>query len=124
MRFLTFIYRALADFTFLAVVYFSLNFMEQYNKRAILAFIVLAYSAMRAVSVLRSFHFYHQIERLEVEARRLVNAITEGGANSPLRKQTINDVSGPRRDNEIKAYMDLFFLALVVLLCVAKIVTN
>jgi hypothetical protein len=124
MRFLTFIYRALADFAFLAAVYFSLNFIEQYNKRAILAFIVLAYTAMRAVSVLRSFHFYHQVERLEVEARRLVNAITEGGANSPLKKQTINDVSGPRRDNELKAYMDLFFLALVVLLCVAKIVSN
>lgn len=124
MSFLTFIYRAVADFAFLAVVYFSLNFMEKYHDRAILAILVLAYTAMRAVSVLRSFHFYHQIERLEVEARRLVNAITEGGATSPLRKQTINDVSGPRRDNEIKAYMDLFFLALVVLLCVAKIVTN
>jgi len=29
-----------------------------------------------------------------------------------------------RRDSELKAYMDLFFLALVVLLCVAKIVTD
>jgi hypothetical protein len=41
-----------------------------------------------------------------------------------LRKQTINDVSALRRDYELKAYMDLFLLALVVLLCVAKIVTD
>jgi len=29
-----------------------------------------------------------------------------------------------RRDGEIKSYIDLFFLAAIVLLCVAKIVTN
>ncbi len=124
MRLLTFVYRAVSDFAFLLVVFFSLNYVEKYNQRATLAMLMLLYSAMRAASVLRSFQFYHNIERFEVEARRLVNAITEGGATSPLRKQTINDVSGPRRDNEIKAYMDLFFLALIVLLCVAKIVTN
>ncbi len=123
MSFLTFIYRAVVDFAFLAIVYFGLNYVEKYQNRAVLAMIVLAYSAMRAVSVLRSFHLYQLVERLEVEARRLVNAITEGGATSPLRKQTINDVSGPRHDYEIKAYIELFFLALVVLLCVAKIVT-
>lgn len=29
-----------------------------------------------------------------------------------------------RHAGEIKAYIDLFFLALVILLCIAKIVTN
>jgi hypothetical protein len=29
-----------------------------------------------------------------------------------------------RRDGEVKSYIDLFFLAAVVLLCVAKIVTD
>lgn len=124
MRFLSFIYRFLTDFAFLAAVYFSLNYIERYDQRAILAILVLVYSGMRAASAVRSFFFYQRIERFEVEARRLVTLITEGGATSPLRKQTINDVSGMRRDYEVKAYMDLFFLALVVLLCVAKIVTN
>ncbi len=124
MRLLSFVYRGVVDFAFLALVYFGLNYIEKYNQRATLAILVLVYSAMRAASVLKSFTFYQRVERFEIEARRLVNALTEGGVNSPLRKQTINDVSGPRRDYEIKAYMELFFLALVVLLCVAKIVVE
>jgi|SRR6185312_11131772 len=124
MRFLSFVYRFVTDFAFLAAVYFSLNYIEKYNNRAILAMLVLIYSGMRGASSVRSFFFYSRIEKMEVEARRLVSAITEGGAVSPLRKQTINDVSGLRRDYELKSYMDLFFLALVVLLCVAKIVTD
>ena len=124
MRFLSFVYRFVTDFAFLAAVYFSLNYIEKYNNRAILAMLVLIYSGMRGASSVRSFFFYSRVEKMEVEARRLVSAITEGGAVSPLRKQTINDVSGLRRDYELKSYMDLFFLALVVLLCVAKIVTD
>ena len=124
MRFLSFVYRFVTDFAFLAAVYFSLNYIEKYNNRAILAILVLIYSGMRGASSVRSFFFYSRVEKMEVEARRLVSAITEGGAVSPLRKQTINDVSGLRRDYELKSYMDLFFLALVVLLCVAKIVTD
>lgn len=124
MRFLSFVYRFVTDFAFLAAVYFSLNYIEKYNNRAVLAMLVLIYSGMRGVSSVRSFFFYSRVEKMEVEARRLVSAITEGGAASPLRKQTINDVSGLRRDYELKSYMDLFFLALVVLLCVAKIVTD
>jgi DMSO reductase anchor subunit len=124
MRFLSFAYRFVTDFAFLAAVYFSLNYIEKYNEKATLAILVLAYTGMRSVSAVRSFFFYQRIERFEVEARRLVSLITEGGANSPLKKQTINDVSLLRRDNELKSYMDLFFLALVVLLCVAKIVTG
>ena len=124
MRFLSFVYRFVTDFAFLAAVYFSLNYIEKYNNRAVLAMLVLIYSGMRGVSSVRSFFFYSRVEKMEVEARRLVSAITEGGAVSPLRKQTINDVSGLRRDYELKSYMDLFFLALVVLLCVAKIVTD
>jgi hypothetical protein len=124
MRFLSFVYRFVTDFAFLAAVYFSLNYIEKYNNRAVLAILVLIYSGMRGASSVRQFFFYSRVEKMEVEARRLVSAITEGGAASPLRKQTINDVSGLRRDYELKSYMDLFFLALVVLLCVAKIVTD
>ena len=41
MRFLTFIYRFVSNFAFLAVVYFSLNYIEKYQNRAVLAIVVL-----------------------------------------------------------------------------------
>jgi hypothetical protein len=122
MRLLSFVYRFISNFAFLAVVYFSLNFMEKYQNRAILAILVLVYTAMRAVSTLRSFYFFQKIERLEVEARRMIASNAENV--TPSRKQAVSDVSGLRRDAEMKAYMDLFFLACIVLLCVAKIVTE
>lgn len=124
MRFLSFVYHFITDFAFLTSVYFSLNYIEKYNNRAVLALVVLVYTGMRAASAVRSFFFYQRIERLEVDSRKLVSLITDGGAVSPLRKQTIQDVSVLRRDNELRTYMDLFFLALVVLLCVSKIVTD
>jgi hypothetical protein len=97
--------------------------MEKYQNRAILAILVLVYSGMRAASTLRSFYFFQKIERLEIDARRMM-ASADNGAALPARKQVISEVSGMRRDAEMKAYMDLFFLACIVLLCVAKIVTD
>ena len=124
MSVLSFAYRFLTNFAFLATVYLSLNYVEKYHNRAMLAMLVLIYSALRAASAIRTFYFFQRIERLESEARRLITLITEGGAQSPLRKQTVADVSLLRRDGEIKSYIDLFFLASVVLLCVGKIVTD
>ena len=124
MRLLSYAYRFVTNFLFLATVYFSLNYVEKYSNRAVLAILVLIYAALRAASAIRSFYFYQCIEKLESEARRLIALITEGGAQSPLRKQTVVDVSLLRRDGEVKSYIDLFFLAAVVLLCVAKIVTD
>ena len=124
MRPLSFVYRFVTNFAFLASVYVSLNYIEKYHNRAILAILVLVYAGMRSATALRSFYFFGRIERLEVEARRIYTLITEGGAQSPLKKQTIADVTLLRRDGEIKSYIDLFFLAAVVLLCVAKIVTD
>ena len=121
MVFLTFVYRFISNFAFLAVVYFSLNFMEKYQNRAILAILVLAYSAMRAASALHSFYFFQKIEKLEGEARRLQSVTNEATA---ARKQIVTEAARLRRDAELKSYMDLFFLALIVLLCVAKIVTQ
>ena len=121
MRILTFAYRFLTNFAFLAAVYVSLNYIDKYNNRAILAILVLVYAGMRSASALRSFHFFGRIERLEVEARRAMALFSEGGAQSPLKKQTVSDVALLRRDGEIKSYIDLFFLAAVVLFCVAKI---
>jgi hypothetical protein len=121
---LSFGYRFLVNFLFLVLVYFSLNYMEKYNNRAILAILVLIYGGMRAASALRTFYFFQRIERLEIEARRLVSMIGEGPSASATRKQVVADVTRLRRDGEIKSYIDLFFLAAVVLLCVSKIVTD
>ena len=121
MAFLSIIYRFLTNFAFMAMVYFSLNFMEKYPNRAMLAILVLVYSAMRAASTLRSFYFFQKIEKLEVETRRLQGPINDGSGGTNARKQVVTDVARLRRDGEIKSYMDLFFLALIVLLCVANI---
>jgi hypothetical protein len=124
MRFLSFVYRFITNFAFLATVYLSLNYIEKYNNRAILAIAILLYAGMRAVIALRSFVFFQRIEKLEIEARRVIALVTQGGATSPIKKQTVADVTLLRRDGEFKAYIDLFFLAAVVLLCVARIINE
>lgn len=128
MTFLSYAYRFISNFVFLALVYFSLNFMEKYEHRAIVAVLVLVYAAMHAASALRSFYFFQRVERLEGEARRLAMVAAEGpssaASSAASRKQIVSDVVQLRHAGEIKSYMDLLFLALVILLCVAKIVTN
>ena len=124
MRFLSFVYRFLTNFAFLAIVYLSLNYIEKYSNRAVLAMAFLIYAGLRAAAALRSFYFFQRIERLEIEARRVIALVTQGGATSPIKTKTVADVTLLRRDGEIKSYMDLFFLAAVVLLCVAKIVNG
>ena len=124
MRILSFIYRVISNFAFMVMIYLSLNFIEKYQNRAILAMVVLSYAAMRAVSGLRSFYFFSRIERLEIEARKLLAVFEAAGGSSGTRKAMIAEVSQLRRDGEIKSYIDLFFLAAIVLLCVAKIVTS
>ena len=121
MVFLSFVYRFLTNFAFMALVYFSLNFMEKYQNRAILAILVLVYSGMRAASTLRAFYFFGKIEKLEAETKRLQAPINDGSGGTNARKQIVTDVARLRRDGELKSYMDLFFLALIVLLCVANI---
>ena len=124
MKILSYGYRFLSNFIFLALVYFSLNFMEKYQNRATLAILVLIYSAMRAASALRTFHFFQRIERLEMEARRLAGLTGEGPAASAARRQIVIEVTGLRQAGEMKSYIDLLFLALIVLLCISKIVTE
>ena len=124
MRLLGFIYRFVTNFAFLATVYLSLNYIEKYNNRAILAISILIYAGLRAAIALRSFYFFQRIERLEIESRRVIALVTQGGATSPIKTRTVADVTLLRRDGEIKSYIDLFFLAAVVLLCVAKIVND
>lgn len=124
MRILSFVYRFLSNFLFLALVYYSLNFMDKYQQRAVLAVLVLVYAAMRAASAFRSFYFFQRIERLEIEARRLAGMAGEGPNAAASRKVIVGEVSSLRRDGEMKSYIDLLFLALIVLLCISKIVTD
>jgi hypothetical protein len=121
MRFLSYAYRISSNFVFLALVYYSLNFLEKYQQRAIVAILVLIYAAMRAASALRSFYFFQRIERLELEARRLATLTGDGPAASAARKQIVNDVATLR---QMKSYIDLLFLTLIVVLCISKIVTS
>jgi hypothetical protein len=122
MRLLSYVYRFLTNFGFLVMVYLSLNYIEKYNNRAILAIAILVYAGMRGATALRSFYLFQCIEKLEIEARRVIALVTQGGAQSPIKVKTVADVTLLRRDGEIKSYIDLFFLAAVVLFCVAKII--
>jgi hypothetical protein len=124
MLFLSYAYRFLSNFVFLALVYLALNFLEKYQHRVVVAALVLIYAGMHAASALRSFHFFQRIERLEGEARRLATIAGEGPNSASTRKQIVGDVSALRHAGEMKSYIDLLFLALVILLCIAKIVTN
>jgi hypothetical protein len=124
MLFLSYTYRILSNFVFLALVYFALNFLEKYQHRVVVAVLVLVYAGMHAASALRSFHYFQRIEKLELEARRLVAALGEGPNSTSTRKQVITEVGTLRHSGEIKAYIDLLFLAIVILLCVAKIVAS
>jgi hypothetical protein len=123
MTFLSYAYRFVSNFVFLALVYFSLNFLPKYEHRVIVSVLVLVYAGMHAATALRSFSFFPRIERLEAEARRLASIAAEGPGAAASRKQIVSEVSGLRYAGEIKAYIDLLFLALVILLCIAKIVT-
>jgi len=124
MKLLNYAYRFFSNFVFLALVYYSLNFLEKYQQRAIVAILVLVYASMRAASALRLFYFFQRIERLELEARRLVDLTGEGPAALAQRRQIVSDVGSLRQAGEMKSYIDLLFPALIVLLCISKIVTN
>ena len=124
MIFLGYAYRFVSNFAFLALVYYSLNFLEKYQQRAIVAILVLVYAAMRAASALRSFYFFQRIERLELEARRFAGLAGEGPGASSARRQIVSDVGVLRRAGEMNSYIDLLFLAMIVLLCISKIVTD
>ena len=124
MTFLSYAYRFVSNFLFMALVYFSLNYVDKYQQRAIIAMMVLGYVVMRTVSALRSFYFFQRIERLEGEARRLASLAGEGPGAASQRRQIVTEVSGLRSAGEMKSYIDLLFLAMIVLLCITKIVTN
>src|SRR5207244_13355132 len=93
MLFLSYAYRFLSNFVFLALVYLALNFLEKYQHRVVVAVLVLVYAGMHAASALRSFHFFQRIERLAIEGRRLVAALGDGPTSTSARRQIVSDVS-------------------------------
>ena len=123
MKYLGYIYRFVSNFAFLALVYFSLNFIGEYQQRTIIAGLVLAYAAMRAISALRTFYFFKSIERLEFETRRLGGLSMEGPSAVASRKLIVKEVVEQRQAGEMKSYIDLLFLGIIVVLCLAKIVS-
>jgi hypothetical protein len=124
MKYLGYAFRFLTNFVFLAIAYFSLNFMDKYPQRATVAALFLVFAAMRAVSVLRSFYFFQRVERLEYETRRLASLIAGGPGEAVARKMIVTEVAELRRGGEMMSYIDLLFLTLIILLCVSKIVIS
>ncbi|CAL78302.1 conserved hypothetical protein; putative membrane protein [Bradyrhizobium sp. ORS 278] len=122
MNFTGLAYRFLSNFLFLAAVYLSLNYIENYQNRAVLALVILIYAGMRAVTVVRTFHFFGRIEKLEMDVRRLTGMLGDGPVGQVINKQVVSDVGSLRKDGEQKSYMDLFFLAAGVILCVSKLI--
>lgn len=118
---LSYLYRFVSNFAFLAVIYLSLNYLTKYNERTVIAFLVLFYCSMRMISTVRLFQFFQKIERLENEVK---NAGIGGPSQGMIRKHAIRDVADLRQQGELKAYMDLLFLTLIVVLCVSKIFTG
>ena len=123
MKYLSYAYRFASNFAFLALAYFSLNFIGEYQQRTIIAALILAYASMRAISALRSFYFFKCIERLEFETRRLGGLSMEGPSAVASRKLIVKEVVEQRQAGEMKSYIDLLFLGIIVVLCMAKIVS-
>ena len=123
MKILGYVYRVVSNFAFLALVYYSLNFMEKYHHRAIVAILVLVYASMRAV-LGAAFVLLLPEDRAARARSAPPHRDGRGGRCSRLAQASRQRGAALRRDGEMKSYIDLFFLAMVVLLCIAKIVTN
>jgi hypothetical protein len=124
MKFLDYAYRFVSDFVLLVMVYFSLNFMDKYQQRAIVAALILAFAVMRAISAVRSCYLFQKVEPLGHETRRLAGLLAGGPGEASLRRTIFAEVEDMRRRGEMLAYIDLLFLTLIILLCISKIVTN
>ena len=51
MQLLSYAYRFLSNFVFLALVYLALNFLENYQHRVVVAILVLVYAGIRTAVV-------------------------------------------------------------------------
>ncbi len=113
MMFLSYAYRFVSNFVFLALVYFSLNFLEKYQQRAMVAILVLVYAG-DACGIGAAVVLFLPAHRAAGDrGAAAVAAAGEGPNSAAARKQIVTDVSALRHAGEIKSYIDLLFLALV-----------
>jgi hypothetical protein len=120
MRYLSYLYRFTLNFALLVAVYFSLNFVQKYEQRTILAALVMFYAILMCVSAASTIHSFHNVERLERETGRLIQAID--AAASLARFSVINSVTEFREASEKRSYIDLLIHILIVVLCISRIV--
>lgn len=119
MLILSLAYRFASNFILLAMAYFSMNLVDKYDQRALLAMLIMLFAASRIVSALRMFHFYGRVEQLEGDFTKVLGALEalKGRAMPGIIKQ----VSELRHHGEMKAYLDLFFLSVIIIVCVARL---
>lgn len=119
MQILSLAYRFVSNFALLAMAYFSLNLVDKYDQRAILAMLIMAYAGMRIVSALRAFHFFSRIEQLEGDFKKVLGALEALKGRPP--PAIIQQVATLRHGGEMKSYLDLFFLSVIVIICIARL---
>jgi hypothetical protein len=122
MRYLSYLYRFTLNFALLVAVYYSLNFVEKYEQRTMLAVLVMFYAILMCVSAASTIHSFQNVERLEREAGRLIQAID--AAASLARFSVISNVTEFREASEKRSYIDLLIHILIAVLCISKIVTG
>ena len=104
---------------------YSLNFLEKYQQRAFVAILVLVY-ARDAGGDSATFVLFLPADRA-ARARGAPSRSRYRGRPRRIgraRKQIVNDVATLRHGGEMKSYIDLLFLTLIVVLCISKIVTD
>jgi len=112
---LVYAYRFTTNFVFPGDGLFQPELIEKYNNRASWAILVLIYSA--CVSVGDTARFTLSTHRAAGIPRRVVSfrLIEQGGAQSPMRKQTVTDVTGMRRTRDHILHHLFFRLPCVLL---------
>ena len=68
------------------------------------------------------YRIHFEIEAHAADALAELGVIPKAAAAQ--RRQVVTEVGGLRVAGEMKSYIDLLFLAIIVLLCITKIVTN
>lgn len=119
MLVLSLAYRFASNFVLLAMAYFSLNLVQQYDQRVILAMIIMLFAGMRILSSLRAFHFFGRVEQLESDFKRVLGALEALKGRPP--PAIIQQVADLRHSGEMKAYLDLFFLSVIIIICIARL---
>jgi hypothetical protein len=118
---LSIVYKFFSGFSFLASIYFALNFVTRHEERTVVASLALLYSSTRFVSAIRMLASFRKIERLEMEAKA---AASFDPAKGLARWSTILDVAQIRREGELRGYMELLFQGIIAIICISRLLIN